>query len=128
MPTTKERATDIGYRGYKAFINKIWYPFLTRRLNTQDVTFLNYGYEGDPPLNLPLEGTDADNRYSINLYNQVATQVDLTGKKVLEASCGHGGGASYIMRTLKPAEYTGPWTWAMVIFRRFRHRKVFSKK
>jgi hypothetical protein len=88
MPTTKERATDIGYRGYKAFINKIWYPFLTRRLDTQDVTFLNYGYEDEPPLNLPLDENDAPNRYSINLYHQVANQVDLTGKKVLEASCG----------------------------------------
>ncbi len=107
MPTTKERVTDIGYRGYKAFINKIWYPFLTRRLNTQDVTFLNYGYEGDPPLNLPLDENDAANRYSINLYNQVASQIDLAGKKVLECSCGHGGGASYIMRTFYPAEYTG---------------------
>ena len=107
MPTTKERVTDIGYRGYKAFINKIWYPFLTRRLDTQDVTFLNYGYEGDPPLNLPLDENDAANRYSINLYNQVASQIDLAGKKVLECSCGHGGGASYIVRTFKPAEYTG---------------------
>ena len=107
MPTTTERVTDIGYRAYKAFINRIWYPFLTRRLDTQDVTFLNYGYEDEPPLNLPLDENDAPNRYSINLYHQVANQVDLTGKKVLEASCGHGGGASYIKRTLNPAEYTG---------------------
>jgi SAM-dependent methyltransferase len=107
MPTTTERVNDIGYRAYKAFINKIWYPFLTRRLNTQDITFLNYGYEDAPPLNLPLDENDAPNRYSINLYHQVASQVDLTGKKVLEASCGHGGGASYIKRTLNPAEYTG---------------------
>jgi ubiquinone/menaquinone biosynthesis C-methylase UbiE len=107
MPTTKERVTDSSYRVYKAFINKIWYPFLTRRLEAQDVTFLNYGYEDDPPLDLPLDESDQSNRYSINLYNQVATQVDLTGKKVLEASCGHGGGASYVVRTLKPAEYTG---------------------
>jgi ubiquinone/menaquinone biosynthesis C-methylase UbiE len=26
---------------------------------------------------------------------------------VLEVSCGHGGGASYLTRTLKPASYTG---------------------
>jgi SAM-dependent methyltransferase len=107
MPTTTERLNDIGYRAYKAFINKIWYPFLTRRLDKEDVTFLNYGYEDEPPLNLPLHENDAPNRYSINLYYQVASQVDLTGKKVLEASCGHGGGASYIKRTLSPAEYTG---------------------
>jgi SAM-dependent methyltransferase len=107
MPTTKERITDSSYRVYKAFINKIWYPFLTRRLSGEEVTFLNYGYEDDPPLGLPLDASDEPNRYSINLYHQVATQVDLAGKKVLEASCGHGGGASYLTRTLKPASYTG---------------------
>jgi ubiquinone/menaquinone biosynthesis C-methylase UbiE len=107
MPTTTERISDGGYRLYKAFINKIWYPFLTRRLSAEEVTFLNYGYEDDPPLNLRLDESDQPNRYSINLYHQVATQVDLTGKKLLEASCGHGGGASYLTRTLKPASYTG---------------------
>jgi SAM-dependent methyltransferase len=107
MPTTKERITDSSYRVYKAFINKIWYPFLTRRLSGEEVTFLNYGYEDDPPLALLLDASDEPNRYSINLYHQVATQVDLAGKKVLEASCGHGGGASYLTRTLKPAAYTG---------------------
>ena len=71
------------------------------------MTFLNYGYEDEPPLGLPLDASDEPNRCSINLYHQVAMQVDLTGKKVLEASCGHGCGASYLTRTLKPASYTG---------------------
>jgi ubiquinone/menaquinone biosynthesis C-methylase UbiE len=31
----------------------------------------------------------------------------LRGKTVLEVSCGHGGGASYLTRTLQPAKYTG---------------------
>ncbi len=43
MPTTTERISDGGYRLYEAFINKIWYPFLTRRLGAEEVTFLNYG-------------------------------------------------------------------------------------
>ena len=34
-------------------------------------------------------------------------QADLSGKQVLEVSCGHGGGASYLVRTLHPASYTG---------------------
>jgi cyclopropane fatty-acyl-phospholipid synthase-like methyltransferase len=34
-------------------------------------------------------------------------QADLSGKRVLEVSCGHGGGASYVVRTLRPASYTG---------------------
>jgi ubiquinone/menaquinone biosynthesis C-methylase UbiE len=29
------------------------------------------------------------------------------GKQVLVVSCGHGGGASYLVRTLHPASYTG---------------------
>jgi SAM-dependent methyltransferase len=107
MPTTTERITDVGAKVFKDFMNKIWYPYLTRRLDAEEVTFLNYGYEEDPPLGIPLDASDEPNRYSIQLYHQTATQVDLAGKKVLEVSCGHGGGASYLTRTLRPASYTG---------------------
>jgi len=89
----------------KAF--KYWYPYMTRRMGDDDVVFLNWGYEEDPPLGLQLDDADEPNRYSIQLYHQTATQIDLTDKKVLEVSCGHGGGASFLARTLKPASYTG---------------------
>lgn len=56
---------------------------------------------------LPLEASDEQNRFGIQLYHVTASQVDLTGKRVLEVSCGAGGGASYITRTLGPASYTG---------------------
>ena len=56
---------------------------------------------------LPLAASDEPNRFPIQLYHRTATQVDLTGKQVLEVSCGHGGGASYLVRTLRPASYTG---------------------
>jgi ubiquinone/menaquinone biosynthesis C-methylase UbiE len=89
-------------------IFRYWYPMMTRRLGQkEDVFFLNWGYEEDPPMGLPLDESDEPNRYSIQLYHQTATQADLAGKKVLEVSCGHGGGASYLTRTLKPASYTG---------------------
>lgn len=111
MPAThKPRVKPIGTtRISKKLISKYWYPFLSRRLGVhqEDVTFLNYGYEEDPPMGLPLDESDERNRFSIQLYHQTATQVDLSGKKVLEVSCGHGGGASYLMRTLRPASYTG---------------------
>jgi len=83
------------------------YRFLSHLLTKDDVLFLNYGYEEDPPMALPLSAFDEPDRLPIQLYHRTATQVDLTGKKVLEVSCGHGGGASYLMRTLKPASYTG---------------------
>jgi ubiquinone/menaquinone biosynthesis C-methylase UbiE len=102
---------------------KYWYPFMTRRLvGQEDIVFLNWGYEEDPPMGLPLEESDEPNRYSIQLYHQTATQVDLAGKKVLEVSCGHGGGASYLTRTLHPASYTGlDFNSAAIDFCKKRH-------
>ena len=88
------------------FFAKHYYPFITR-ISGDDLVFMNWGYEEDPPMTLPLEGSDELNRFPIQLYHRTATQVDLKGKKVLEVSCGHGGGASYLVRTLGPASYTG---------------------
>lgn len=84
-----------------------WYPFLTRRLQEEEVLFLNYAYETVPPAGLKLDPADEPNRVCIQLYHHVASQVDLSGKVVLEVSCGHGGGASWITRTMQPARYTG---------------------
>ncbi|OBJ05941.1 SAM-dependent methyltransferase [Mycobacterium sp. 1465703.0] len=86
---------------------KYGYRFLSRLLIRDDVLFLNYGYEEDPPMALSLAVSDEADRFPIQLYHRTATQADLAGKRVLEVSCGHGGGASYLMRTLHPASYTG---------------------
>jgi SAM-dependent methyltransferase len=85
---------------------QLWYPFLTRRLHGEEVLFLNYAYEENPPMALPLTAGDEPDRACIQLYHHVATQVELRGKTVLEVSCGHGGGASYLTRTLQPKNYT----------------------
>ncbi len=85
---------------------QLWYPFLTRRLHGEEVLFLNYAYEENPPMAIPLTPGDEPNRACIQLYHHVATQVDLRGKNVLEVSCGHGGGASYLARRLQPKNYT----------------------
>ena len=93
--------------GYSQFVGKYYYLLLTRYFSGDDLVFLNLGYEEDPPMALPLDASDEPNRFFIQLYHRTATQVDLTGKRVLEVSCGHGGGASYLVRTLGPASYTG---------------------
>jgi ubiquinone/menaquinone biosynthesis C-methylase UbiE len=108
---------------FKKFMNGYWYPLLTRKLHADDVVFLNYGYEEDPPMGIPLDASDEPNRYWIQLYHATASQVDLAGKDVLEVSCGHGGGASYLMRTLGPASYTGlDFNAEGIAFCRKRHR------
>ena len=84
-----------------------WYPFFTRRIRGQGIRFLNYAYEESPPLALPLTAADEPDRPNIQLYHHVAAGSDLRGARVLEVSCGHGGGASYLSRTYAPAEYVG---------------------
>lgn len=92
---------------FRKAIWKFWYPFLTRRLHEEGVVFLNYAYETDPPMAIPLAPEEEPDRACIQLYHHVGSQAGLRGKDVLEASCGHGGGASYLTRTFAPGHYTG---------------------
>jgi ubiquinone/menaquinone biosynthesis C-methylase UbiE len=83
------------------------YRLGTRLMDAEEILFINWAYEENPPMALPLSASDERDRFHIQLYHRTAAQVDLSGKRVLEVSCGHGGGASYLMRTLHPASYTG---------------------
>jgi ubiquinone/menaquinone biosynthesis C-methylase UbiE len=105
-PLDRKHRNELGEKSVK-FAHKFLYPYVTRRFSAEDVVCLNYGYEEDPPMDLPLSVQEEHHRYCINLYHRTATQVDLRGKQVLEVGCGHGGGASYLTRTLQPASYTG---------------------
>jgi SAM-dependent methyltransferase len=86
-----------------------WYDYMSQLDRDADMIFMNYGWasvdEIGPPL--PLAAEDEQDRYSIQLYHQVANAVDLRGKEVLEVGCGRGGGASYVMRYLQPRSLAG---------------------
>jgi SAM-dependent methyltransferase len=88
---------------------KLWYPVLSYLTRNVPVTFLNYGYASDrPSARAPvLEEQDEADRCCIQLYHHVAGAIDLTGRSVLEVSCGHGGGASYMARYLEPRSVRG---------------------
>ena len=98
----RKRIEDIPLRA-----QRITFPYMTRKLKDDDLVFINYGYEEEPSMDLPLSAADEPNRYFINLYHVTAHQTGIGGKQVLEVGCGHGGGASYLMRTFQPASYTG---------------------
>ena len=112
MPPTASIPTAFMYRlAFHPLVMKgvarVFYPLFTQRLDAAEVLFLNDGYEEDPPMGLALAEADEPYRYPIQLYHRIAAQADLEGKRVLEVSCGHGGGASYLARTLRPASYVG---------------------
>ena len=69
-----------------------------------DFAFMNYGYA---PLSAELEGTAEPEKYCLQLYRRLLGSADLRGKKVVEVSCGRGGGAAHVAATYQPASYLG---------------------
>lgn len=85
---------------------RIWYWYISTVDTNAEVTFMNYGFAKDDH-KVDLKDEDEKNRYSAQLYNYVATGVDVKGKDILEVGCGRGGGLSYIKRYLEPGSATG---------------------
>ena len=76
--------------------------------NSKDWRFMNYGFDFDDQNDNPeLLPKDEGERYSAQLYHAVASQIDLTGKILLDVGSGRGGGASYMHRYLGPKKTTG---------------------
>jgi ubiquinone/menaquinone biosynthesis C-methylase UbiE len=84
------------------------YEALAKNFNVEDWQFMNYGYA---PLNgemqLTLENNEEINRYSIQLYNSLASKINMEGLEVLEVGSGRGGGAAHIKKYLKPKKMIG---------------------
>jgi SAM-dependent methyltransferase len=72
-------------------------------------THMNYGYAEGPGRGhtIVLKPHDEDERYCHQLYFRAVNGMDLTGKDVIEVSCGRGGGASFIHRYLQSRTVSG---------------------
>ncbi|MFC1704017.1 class I SAM-dependent methyltransferase [Candidatus Omnitrophota bacterium] len=84
---------------------EVWYWYISSLDKDGEVVFLDYGYADHYKLELKKE--DENNRYSIQLYNHIATSIRLEGLDILEVGCGRGGGASYVARYLNPKSVKG---------------------
>jgi len=93
----------------KRFVVHHWYQFLAGNYRNKDWTFMNYGYEDLEPERslLELDPILERERYSVQLYCQITSAVDLKGKDVLEVGSGRGGGAAYIHHYLQPKTMIG---------------------
>ncbi len=69
-----------------------------------DFSFMNYGYA---PLSAELSGSAETEKYCLQLYRQLIGGTDLRGKRVVEVSCGRGGGAAHVASGFQPASYLG---------------------
>ncbi|MFC2154904.1 class I SAM-dependent methyltransferase [Acidobacteriota bacterium] len=84
---------------------KFFYWYITRNDKKSEVIFMNYGFSNHQELDLSEK--DESNRYPIQLYNYISSHQDIKGLNVLEVGSGRGGGAEYIVRSLKPKSYKG---------------------
>jgi SAM-dependent methyltransferase len=73
-------------------------------------SLMNYGYA---PLDGSSENLDAGGfnsgheQLGLQLYGVVVSAVDLSGKDVLEVSCGRGGGTAFVFERFRPRSMTG---------------------
>jgi ubiquinone/menaquinone biosynthesis C-methylase UbiE len=71
---------------------------------SQDFAFMNYGYA---PLSAELAASQEPEKYCLQLYRRLLGNADLRGRKIVEVSCGRGGGAAHVAATYQPASYLG---------------------
>jgi SAM-dependent methyltransferase len=68
----------------------------------QDFSFMNYGYAPEGAT-----GVTGPEGYCLALYRHLIDGADLRSRRVLEVSCGRGGGAAEIATLYAPAELVG---------------------
>lgn len=90
-------------------MSRMLYEYLSQKNRKGGILFMNYGWADldTKAKQIPLSEDDEPNRYYIQLYHHVCSPIDLKGMDVLEIGCGRGGGASYIMRYLRPKSLLG---------------------
>ncbi len=105
-------------------LSRLLYEMLAARDDDADWAFMNYGFaELDPhATRLELAPADEKDRSAIQLYHHVAAWVDLRDRDVVEVGCGRGGGASYIVRYLRPRSMVGVDVSRRAIAHCRRHR------
>jgi SAM-dependent methyltransferase len=69
-----------------------------------DFSLMNYGYA--PAAGSSFDASEPE-RYCLELYRHVVNGGTLENRRVLEVSCGRGGGAAFMSSTCLPAEYVG---------------------
>lgn len=84
---------------------KAWYWYISRTDKNAEVLFMNYGYSVDKDHDIKLE--DEANRFSKQLYHQLAAKTQIEGKDIIEVGSGRGGGLAFVYDYFKPSSALG---------------------
>jgi len=84
-----------------------WYSYVSKTDKGNELTFMNYGYQGDK--DLPLLQHQEKNRFQIQLYDKTLSSIPSDPRKasVLEVGCGRGGGLTYLAEQYPDASFLG---------------------
>jgi ubiquinone/menaquinone biosynthesis C-methylase UbiE len=83
-----------------------WYWYISKIDRKSEILLMNFGYH-DPGQPINLSGEDEKNRFSIQLYHQLVSRVDVSGKYICEIGSGRGGGLAYVHKTFNPDSSVG---------------------
>ena len=90
----------------REWIFRVWYWYINKSDKNAEILFMNYGYADTNPA-IILEPQDERNRYSIQLYHNLVSAIELKNKDIFEIGCGRGGGLEYIARVYSPNSAMG---------------------
>ncbi len=76
---------------------RAWYRYVSRVDKKSEILFMNYGYSSENQV-IELNQQDEPNRYSVQLYEYLISQVPCQGKELVEIGSGRGGGLSYLAK------------------------------
>ncbi len=102
------RSWDLAVRApaFKRWIVRQWYEYFSTLDRDGEIECMNFGYADDDAPRLTLLPQDEPQRFPLQMYHHLATQIDVRELDILEVGSGRGGGASYITRYLRPRTYT----------------------
>src|SRR4030042_7185850 len=91
---------------FRDWLFRVWYWYVNKIDKNAEILFMNFGYADTNP-SIILETQDEGNRYSVQLYQHLASAIGLKNKDIAEIGCGRGGGLEYITKCFSPASAKG---------------------
>ncbi|MEI6091148.1 MAG: class I SAM-dependent methyltransferase [bacterium] len=103
----KDNKIDVTMKSkFRESMFRIWYWYVNKVDRNAEILLMNFGYH-DKEQEIKLEDLYKSDRFSIQLYHHLASEVNLKDKDIVEIGCGRGGGLSYVTKNFSPSSAHG---------------------